>query len=96
MRIVSFHEYVKEVLKCAEYRKGQDVECVVAVAPILPGCMTQGKDFEEARDNLIDAIELWITVGLREGEGLPIVNGCRLTSSVEICEDTVEETAAHV
>jgi hypothetical protein len=53
MRTVSFHEYVKEVLACAEYRTGQDLECIVAVASVLPGCMTQGKNVEEARDNLI-------------------------------------------
>ena len=87
MKIVSFKEYVKEVLKCAEYRKGSDLDCVVAIAPVLPGCMTQGKNFEEARDNLIDAIELWITVGLREGEEIPIVNSCRLASAFETLEE---------
>jgi len=30
--------------------------------------MTQGDNFEDARDNLIDAVELWITVGLIEAE----------------------------
>lgn len=66
---MSVHEYVKEVLKCAEYRKGADLECVVAISSVLPGCMTQGANVEEARDNVIDAIELWVTVGLREGAG---------------------------
>jgi predicted RNase H-like HicB family nuclease len=90
MRMVSLSEYVKEVLKCAEYRRGDDLNCVVAVAPVLPGCMTQGKNFEEARDNLIDAIELWITVGLREGEEIPVVNGCRLASAYQTPEETGE------
>lgn len=84
---VNFGQYVKEILKYAQYRKGKDSNCVIATAPILPGCMTQGDNFEEARANLIDAIELWITVGLREGEEMPIVNDCQLASVSEIQEE---------
>jgi predicted RNase H-like HicB family nuclease len=81
MRSVSFQEYVKEVLKRATYKKGKDFPCVVAVAPDLPGCLTQGDDFEEARENLIDAIQLWITSALRDGESLPTVNGHMLVTA---------------
>ena len=84
---VSYNHYVKEILKCAEYRRGSDVECIIATASILPGCITQGENFEEARDNLIDAIQLWITVGLREGEKMPVVNGCQLASAYENLEE---------
>ena len=73
MKYVSFKEYVREILKTAEYKKDHNIGCVVAVVPVLPGCMTQGDNFEEARDNLIDAIELWLTVGLREGEMTPLL-----------------------
>jgi predicted RNase H-like HicB family nuclease len=67
MKYVGFKDYVKEILKTAEYRRDEDLGVVVGVVPTLPGCMTQGDNFEETRDLLIDAIELWITVGLREG-----------------------------
>ncbi len=40
--------------------------------------MTQAASFEEARDNLVDAIEVWLMSGLRNGEDPPVVNGCRL------------------
>ena len=75
MQDVSFTAYVKEILKTAESRRDAELNCVVAVAPVLPGCMTQADNFEEAREYLIDAIELWITVGLRQGEDMPVVNG---------------------
>jgi predicted RNase H-like HicB family nuclease len=75
MKKVSFQEFVKEVLKNAEYKKGRDADCIVAIAPDLPGCITQGDNHEEARENLIDAIELWITSSLRDGETLPTVSG---------------------
>jgi len=91
MKTIGFHQYVKEVLKTAEYRPGKDFNKVIAVAPVLPGCMTQGDNFEEARDNLIDAIELWITVGLREGEKMPVINNCCLASSQETMEEGILE-----
>jgi predicted RNase H-like HicB family nuclease len=74
MRYVGFKDYVKEILKTAEYRRDEDLGVVVGVVPALLGCMTQGDNFEETRDLLIDAIELWITVGLREGKKMPSVN----------------------
>ncbi len=83
MKKVTFREYVTEVLKNAIYEKGESLDVIVAEAPDLAGCFTQGKDFEEARENLIDAIELWITVGLKKGEEMPVVNGCHLAADVE-------------
>lgn len=81
MKRVSFQEFVKEVLKNAVYKKGRDADCIVAIAPDLPGCITQGDNHEEARENLIDAIELWITSSLRDGEALPTVNGRSLVTA---------------
>lgn len=81
MKKVSFQDFVREVLKGAVYKRGKDVECIVAIAPDLPGCITQGDNFEEARENLIDAVELWITSALRDGEDIPVVNKCTLVTS---------------
>lgn len=89
MRYVSFKEYVKEILQTAEYKEDPEIGCVVAIAPVLPGCMTQGDNFEQARDNIIDAIELWITVGLRQGEKMPQINGASLVTDVEHIEKSV-------
>ena len=86
MKYVGFKEYEREILKTAEYKRDSEIGCVVAIAPVLPGCMTQGDNFEEARDNLIDAIELWITVGLREGQEMPLINGARLVTAAERIE----------
>ena len=75
---VALSEYVAQVLKNAVYDKGEQLDVIVAEAPDLPGCLTQGTTFEEARENLVDAIEVWIMSGLRSGEDPPVVNGCRL------------------
>src|SRR5947209_8860904 len=71
-------DYIAEILKNAAYEKGEQLDVIVAEAPDLPGCLTQGATFEEARENLMDAIEVWVLSGLRSGEDPPVVNGCRL------------------
>jgi len=80
---ISFREYVHEVLKNAIYEPDHSLKIpgVAAEAPDLLGCFTQGENFEDARENLIDAIELWIMAGLKNGEKMPIVNGCYLAMS---------------
>jgi predicted RNase H-like HicB family nuclease len=77
-RYVTLAGYVAEILKNAVYEKGEQLEVIVAEAPDLPGCITQGATFEEARENLVDAIEVWVMSGLRSGEDPPVVNRCRL------------------
>ena len=53
MKYVGFKDYVREILKTAEYKRDPEVGCVVSIAPVLPGCMTQGDNFEEARIDII-------------------------------------------
>jgi predicted RNase H-like HicB family nuclease len=77
-RRVSLAEYTAEILKNAVYEKGEELDVIVAEAPDLPGCLTQGATFEEARENLLDAIEVWVLSGLRDGDDPPVVNGCQL------------------
>src|ERR1700745_4117604 len=77
-RFGSLSEYTVEVLKNAVYEKGEQLDEIVAEAPDLPGCLTQGATFEEARKNLVDAIEVWLMSGLRSEEAPRVVNGCRL------------------
>ncbi len=78
LRAVTLREYVAEVLKNAVYAPGEVLDVIVAEAPDLPGCLTQGATFEEARANLIDAIEVWVLSGVQGGEDLPVVNRCGL------------------
>lgn len=77
-KAVSFREYVREVLNTAGYRPCEDGPGVVAVVDVLPGCMTQGDTFEDARELLIDAIETWVLSAIKDGEAPPVVNDCRL------------------
>ncbi|MGC8719369.1 MAG: type II toxin-antitoxin system HicB family antitoxin [Thermodesulforhabdaceae bacterium] len=92
MRLVSLREYVNAVLETAEYQPCEELGCVVAVARALPGCITQGRNYEEARTLLIDAVETWILSAVRDGEVLPEVNGCQLAVGVPV-RQTETDTA---
>ena len=80
-RAVTLRQYIAEVLKNAIYEQGETLDVIVAAAPDLPGCLTQGETIEQARENLIDAIEVWVMAGLRDGKDPPTVNGRRLAIS---------------
>ena len=56
-------------------------EGYIAFVEELPGANTQGDTLEEARENRVDAIEVWLLSGLRCGEDPPVVNGRRLAVS---------------
>jgi predicted RNase H-like HicB family nuclease len=86
---VSFRGYVSEVLKTARYEAGEDLDCVVAIAESLPGCMTQGESLEEARELLIDAIETWILSAIKDGEPLPELDGMVLAIGRDIGKQEV-------
>ena len=95
MKYVSFREYVEEILKSAEYKPCETLDCVIGIARALPGCIVQGRNYEEARSFLIDAIETWILGALRDGEELPEVNGCLLAITAEEAEEAEEPEAAY-
>ncbi len=44
---------------------------VFAYVPDLPGCTSWGATLEEARENVREAIALWITVAKEKGMELP-------------------------
>lgn len=88
-KAVSFREYVREILKTSTYKPGEDKPCVVAFAEVLPGCITQGDSFEDAREQLVDAIETWVLSAVKDGDPLPVINGLGLALS-EPTEDLGE------
>ncbi|MGA3112808.1 MAG: type II toxin-antitoxin system HicB family antitoxin [Syntrophobacteraceae bacterium] len=90
-KMVSFRQYVQEMLRSATYEACEDGNCIVAFVEALPGCITQGDTFEATRDLLIDAIETWILSALKDGDPLPVINDCKLA----ISEDGEEPEAVN-
>ena len=46
----------------------------IAYVPLLPGCLTQGETFEEAADNVKDAISGYLAVLREDGDEVPVEN----------------------
>jgi predicted RNase H-like HicB family nuclease len=58
----------------------KDQEGYFALCPELQGCYTQGKTYEEALENIKDAIRLHVEDRLESGEEVPQPESVSLTS----------------
>ena len=61
-----------------EYDADEDV--YLAECPVLPGCYTDGKTYEEALTNIKDAIRLCIESRLAVGDPIPTPEMVRVTA----------------
>lgn len=73
----SLSVYIEHALKLAEYEKDEN-GTVVAYVPNISGFFSQGDNFEEARDNLRDAIEGNLVVALQLGFEIPKIAGVEI------------------
>ena len=69
-RIFSLSRYLDECLRKAEYFRDEN-GIVIARVPEASGFFAQGDCFEEARENLRDAIEGNVTLALQLGFEIP-------------------------
>jgi antitoxin HicB len=44
------------------------------IVPSLPGCISEGDTFEEAKENIVDAIKLYVEDLAADGEEIPQEN----------------------
>lgn len=58
----------------------RDADGYFAFSPELQGCYTQGESYEEALENIRDAIRLHIEDRVRNGEAITVVESISLTS----------------
>lgn len=72
--MISISRYVQTALERAEYERDEN-GIIVARAPGASGLFSQGETFEEARDNLRDAVEGNLTLALQLGEPIPVIEG---------------------
>jgi predicted RNase H-like HicB family nuclease len=54
-----------------------------ATVPALPGCISEGDSFEEAKKNITEAIELYLEVV--PNDELPIYSSDYIVSPVTVC-----------
>ena len=75
VKILSISRYVQSALKLAHYAPDEN-SVIVATVPDASGFFSQGDTFEEARENLRDAIEGNIALALQLGFPLPALKQC--------------------
>lgn len=56
----------------------------IAAVPSLPGCMTQGETFEDARENIKDAIREYVAVLKEDGDEVPIEHEEHIAATVSV------------
>ena len=49
--------------------------CFISEMPELPGCMSDGKTYEEAIENIKQVAKMWIEVAAEEGREIPEPKG---------------------
>jgi predicted RNase H-like HicB family nuclease len=77
-----FSDYIQAALKQAKYEILDNGSYVATVEP-LPGVIATGKTIEDCREDLIEAIEEWVTIRLQRGLDIPSVDGLTIGVSRE-------------
>ncbi len=76
-------EYIQAALDLARYEQMEDGRFFAAV-PGLKGLWADGDTIESCRRNLIETIEDWIFISLKEGLPIPSVGGVELSPNREL------------
>lgn len=74
VRILSLSRYVQAALGRAFYEVDEN-GVIIARVPGVSGFFSQGNSFEEARENLRDAIEGNVILALQLGLPIPVLEG---------------------
>ena len=77
----SMSDYLKAAIARAEYERDED-GLIVASVPGAVGFYSQGGSYEEARTNLLDAIEGNVLIALQTGWDIPRFPGVEIKTEV--------------
>ena len=80
LKSFSLADYLKAALEFAEYE--QDDGMIVASVPNCTGFYSEGESYEEARTNLLDAIEGNVMIALQMGWEIPSIPGVEIKTEV--------------
>jgi len=77
-------KYQKIYKYTAVFEPDKEAGGFVVTIPVLPGCVTEGDNFEEALKNIKEAAELYLEVMEKEKEEIPIEAEPVLVTPVEV------------
>ena len=70
-------EYVQGAIETARYKKIEDGSGFAEI-PGFEGVWANGNTVEECRKELIEVLEEWLVLKIRDGDGVPVVKGIDL------------------
>ena len=70
-------DYIRRALRLAHYEIMENGRFFGSIPP-CPGAWGEGATLEECREELAEALESWLIVGLRHGDQLPVIEGIDL------------------
>jgi predicted RNase H-like HicB family nuclease len=71
-------DYISAAMRRATYKQLEGGEGFFGEIPGLDGVWANGDTLEETREDLRQALEGWIVLGLRLGHALPVLDGIDL------------------
>jgi predicted RNase H-like HicB family nuclease len=75
-------DYIQAAMRRAKYEMLEGNEGFVGRVPGFKGVVGHARTLEACRDDLDGALQAWLLVKLRQGDGdLPVLNGMDLTST---------------
>lgn len=80
LRMFSLSDYLKTALACAEYELEDGA--IIASVPGAIGFYSAGDSHDEARANLLDAIEGNILIALQMGWDIPQIPGVEIKTEI--------------
>ena len=73
-------EYIRAAMHLAAYELLPDGEGYYGEIAALPGVWANGTTLELCREEMRDALESWVVLGLRLGHALPVLAGIDLNA----------------
>ena len=67
-------EYIQKAIEKAEYKKLEDGSWFAEI-PEFEGVWANGKSIEECRKELIEVLEEWLILKIKDGESIPVIEG---------------------
>lgn len=71
-------EYMEKAIKKAEYKKLENNTWFGEI-PGFQGVWANGNTLEECRSELVEVLEEWIMLKIRDNESIPEINGLTLS-----------------
>ncbi len=69
--MTKFQRYIQAALNKAKYVFDKESKSYIAIVEELPICWAQGKNYEEAREELASVIEGWVLLSIQKGDTIP-------------------------